>query len=121
MAGVAAGDENGIDAGQSAENLRPLFEREGDRLRLAVIFIHRGIPDPHIQTVGGGDAGHADHHVELGPRKMRAIRIVVGARREQLDRVTTKDGELADVAFPLRQIPAAVGVGFGAVGELMAA
>ena len=52
---------------------------------------------------------------------MRAVGVVVGARRDQLDRVGAEDGQVADVLLPHRDGPAVVGVGLGPVAELMTA
>ena len=56
-----------------------------------------------------------------GQREMRAVGVVVGPGRNQLDGVGAEDGQVADVPLPLRQVPAVVGIGLGAVAELMAA
>ena len=52
---------------------------------------------------------------------MRAGRIVVGARRNQLDGIATEDHEVADVLFPPRHIPRVVGICLGPVTELVPA
>ena len=51
VAGVAAGDEDGVDAGQLPEDLAPLLEGELDGLRVGVVLVHGRIPDPDVQAV----------------------------------------------------------------------
>ncbi len=52
---------------------------------------------------------------------MGAVVVVVRARRDQFDGVGAEDDEVANVLFPHRRGPGVVGVGLGAVAELMAA
>ena len=54
--GIAARDEDGVDARQLREDLGPLLERELHLLRIAVVLVERGIPDPHVLPVLVGDA-----------------------------------------------------------------
>ncbi len=121
MAGVAAGDEDGIDAGQLAENVAPLLKRSGDGGRVRVVPVHRGIPDPALEAVLLGQARHLDHHLHRRQGKVRAVGGIVGTRRDEFDGVGAEDGQVADVAFPHGDAPAVVGVGLGAVAQLMAA
>ena len=62
-----------------------------------------------------------DHHVHLRQREVRAVGVVVGARRDQLDRVGAEDRQVADVLLPHRHVPRVVGVGLRPVAELVAA
>ena len=52
---------------------------------------------------------------------MRAVGLVIGARRDQLDGVGSEDGQIANVLLPHRHGPAIVGIGLRPVAELMAA
>ena len=52
---------------------------------------------------------------------MRAVRIVVGTRRNQFDGVRAEHREVADILLPHRDGPAVVGVGLRPVSELMTA
>ncbi len=121
VTGVAAGDEDGIDARQLLENLAPFLERMGDRLRIAVVRVQGGIPDPHVEAILIGQPGHADHHLHRRQREMGAVGRVVGARRNQLDGIGAEDGEIADVLLPHRQRPAVEAVRLGPIAELMPA
>ncbi len=121
MAGIAAGHEDGIDARQLAEHFAPFLEREFHGLGVGVIAVHGGIPDPHVEPVGIGEARHLDHHLHGRQRKVRAVGGIVGARRDQLDGVGAEDDEVANVLLPHGDGPAIVGVGLGAVAQLVAA
>ncbi len=121
VSGVAAGDEDGVDAGKLAEDFAPFAERRLHGGGVRVVGIHGRIPDPAFEAVLLGEARHLDHHLHGREGKVRAIGGIVGAGRNQLDGVGAEDGEVADVAFPHRDAPGVVGVGLGAVAQLMAA
>ncbi len=121
VSGVAAGDEDGVDAGELPEDLAPFAERRLDGGGLRVVGVHGGIPDPAFEAVLLGEARHLDHHLHGREGKVRAIGGIVGAGRNELDGVGAEDGEVADVAFPHRDAPGVVGIGLGAVAQLMAA
>ncbi len=121
VAGVAAGDEHGVDSRQAAEDFPPFLEGELDGGRIGVVLVHRRIPDPQVQAVVVGDARHADHGLHLGQRKVWAEVGVIRARRDQLDGIGAEHGHVADVLLPHGERPAVVGVGFGAIADLVAA
>ena len=52
---------------------------------------------------------------------MRAVGVIVGTGRDQLDGIGAEDRQLADVALPLGQVPGVVRVGLGTIAELMTA
>ncbi len=52
---------------------------------------------------------------------MRTVRVVVGTRRNELDRIAAEDGQVADVLLPLGQVPGIVGIRFGPIAKLMTA
>ena len=52
---------------------------------------------------------------------MRAVRVVVRARRNKFNQVAAEKRQFADVLVPHRYRPAVVGIGFGAIAELVAA
>ncbi len=52
---------------------------------------------------------------------MGAVGIVVGPGRDQLDRIRPEDGQIADIALPLRQVPGVVRIRLGAIAQLVAA
>ena len=121
VAGIAAGHEDGVDARQLREHLRPLLQRELDLFWIAVVLVERGIPDPDVLRILVGKTRHLHHHVDLRQREVRAVGGVVRPGRNQLDRVRAEDREVADVLLPHRHVPRVVGVGFRPVAELMAA
>ena len=121
VAGIAAGHEDGVDPRQPLEDLGPFLDREVDRRRVGVVLVHRRIPDPDVEAVLVGDARHLDHHLDRRQGKVRAVGVVVRARRNELDGVVAEDRQVADVLLPHRDGPAVVGVGLGPVAELMAA
>ncbi len=92
-----------------------------DRLGIGVVGVHRRIPDPDVQAVVGAEAGHPGHHLQGRPGEMRAVGVVVGAGRDQLDGVGAEERQLADVTLPLRQVPGVVGIRLGTIAELVAA
>ena len=106
---------------QLREHLAPLAQGGLDGLRVGVILVHRRIPDPDVQAVGIGEPGHALHHLHRRPREVRAVGIVVRAGRNQLDGIAAEDRQVAEVLLPDRQVPGVVGIGLGAVAELVAA
>src|SRR5580765_3196834 len=52
---------------------------------------------------------------------MRAVRVVVGAGRNQFDGIAAEDRKVAKVLFPLWKVPGVVGIGLWTEAELMAA
>ena len=72
--GIAARDEDRVDARQLREDFRPFLERELDLLRIAVVLVQRRVPDPDVLPVLVGDARHLHHHVDLRQREVRAVR-----------------------------------------------
>ena len=121
VARVAAGNKNGVHVRQLAEDLTPLDKRELNRFRVRVVLVHGRIPDPGIETVFADDARHFGHHAHRRQREMGAVGIVVGARRNQLDGVCSEHGKVPDILLPHGNGPAIVGVGFGAIAELVTA
>ena len=121
VAGVAAGDEDGVDAREPPEDLAPLLEGVLDGLGVGVVLVHGGIPDPDVQAVVVEDLRHPGHHLDLRAGEVGAVRGVVGARGDQLDGVGAEDGEVADVPLPLREVPGVVRVRLRPVAELVPA
>src|SRR5262245_27358598 len=121
VAGVAAGDQDRVNARQLFEDLAPFIQSELDCFRIAVIPIERRIPNPYVQPIFIADARYADHRVDLWQWKMRTVGGVIGTRRNQLNGVRAKDGQVAYVLLPHRQRPAVVGIGLRAIAELMPA
>jgi hypothetical protein len=119
VAGVAARHEDGVNPREGADHAGPLLEREFDGLGIAVVLIEGRVPDPDIDPVLVRHLGNPRHHLDLRPREVRAVGIVVRAGRKNLHRVGTEDDHIAHVAFPLRQVPAGIGIGLGPVGHLM--
>ena len=118
-AGVAAGDEDGVDARQLPEDLAPLLEGELDGLGVGVVLVHGGIPDPDVQAVVVEELRHPGHHLDLRAGEVGAVGGVVGARGDQLDGVGAEDREVADVLLPLREVPGVVRVRLRPVAELV--
>src|SRR6185369_13344374 len=87
----------------------------------AVVLIECRIPNPHVQTILVTDTRHADHRVYLREWEMRAVGSVVRARRNELDRVGTEDGKIANILLPHRQSPTVVGIGLWPVTKLVPA
>ena len=52
---------------------------------------------------------------------MRTVRVVIGARRDQLDGIGSEYNQVAEILLPLIEVPAIVGIGFWAKPQLMAA
>ena len=52
---------------------------------------------------------------------MRAIGVVIRARRDHLDGIGAEDREIADVVLPLGQVPGIIRVGLGPIAELVPA
>jgi hypothetical protein len=50
-----------------------------------------------------------------------AVGVVVRARGDQFDGVGAEDSEVAEIALPLVEVPAVVGVGLGAIAQLVPA
>ena len=121
MAWVAAGHENRVDARQLAEDLFPFLERRGNRRRIGIVAVHRGIPDPDVEAVVVQQARHADHHVDRRQREMGAVGIVIRPGRNQFDGVCPEDGQVANIALPLREVPGIVGIRLWSVAKLMTA
>ena len=119
--GVAAGHEDRVDSRQLLEDLGPFGQRVFDSPGIGVIGIHGRIPDPDVEAVVGGDLGHPRHHFQGRQREVRAVGRVIGARRDQLDGVGAEDGQVADVSLPLSGVPGVVGIGLGAIAELVPA
>ena len=82
VTGIPARHEDGIHAGQLAEDLAPFTEGGRHCLRLGVIRVHRGIPKPDIQPIAGGEAGHAGHYFHGRPGKMGTIGVIIRAWRD---------------------------------------
>lgn len=119
MAGISTGNKHVVNLGKAPKNDFPFLQCEFDCCRIGVVFIHRGIPDPDVQSILVRQARHADHRFEWSGGKMGAIGVVVRARRYQLNRIGTKHGQVAIGLLPLSQIPTIVGVCLGAISELM--
>ena len=73
-----------------------------------------------VDAVFGANAGHFGHHVDFREMEMRAVVIVVGARRDQFDGVGAEDNHVAEILFENRGSPGVVGVDLGAIADLMA-
>ena len=121
VAGIAARDHDVVDAGEAAKHLVALHLLCGQGRSVGVVPPHVGIPDPHVETVGVDDPREALHHLQRLHLEMRARKVVVGAWRQDLDRVGAEERELADVLIELLRAPGVVGIGLGAVAELGAA
>ncbi len=121
VAGIAAGHEHGIDARQLTEHFAPFAQRGFHRSRIAVIGVHRGIPDPDIQAVGVEQARKLDHHAHGRQREVRAVGGIVGARRDQLDGIAAKDRKVADVLLEDGDGPSVIRIRFRTVAQLVAA
>ena len=121
MTGIAAWNEQGIDARQFRKNLAPFAKRKLDGFRVGIVLVHCRVPDPDIEPVGIGEPRHVDHHLHGRTGKMRAVGVVVRARRDQFDGVATKHGQVAKILFPGWKVPGVVGMGFGPVAELVSA
>ena len=121
VAGVAAGDEDGVDPRQLLEDVGPFVEGRLHGRGLGVVGIHRRVPDPDVEPVLVQQPRHLDHHLHLRQWEMRAVGRVVGARRQQLDRVGAEDRQVADVLLPHRHRPGVVRIRLRAIAELMSA
>ena len=87
---VAPGHEDRVDPRQFLEYLGPFCQSVFDRSGIAVVGIHRRVPDPDVEPVVGGDLGHPGHHLERRQWKVWAVGRIVGAWRDQLDRVACR-------------------------------
>jgi hypothetical protein len=67
------------------------------------------------------DARHLDHHVELRQAEVRTVLIIIGTRRDQLNRVGPENDEIADVLLEHGGRPRVIGVHLGAIADLVAA
>ena len=77
MARIAAGNEDSVNAGQLFEHGPPFVKREFDGFRIGIIFVHGGIPDPHVERVFIRQARHFDHHFHRRPWEMRTVLVII--------------------------------------------
>jgi hypothetical protein len=120
VAGIAAGHQNRVNPREGADHTGPLFEREFNGLGISVVLIEGRVPDPDVDPVLVRHLGNPRHHLNLRPREVRTVGIVIGARWKNFHRVGTENDHIAHIAFPLGQVPAGIGVGLGPVSHLMA-
>ena len=121
MTRIAARHKHRVNPWQLFENFAPFLERKLHRLRVRIIQVHGRIPDPDLQTELVRHPRHGDHHLHRRERKVGAGRIVVRARRNQLDGIAAKHHEIAKVLLPALDVPRIVRIGLGSVTELVSA
>jgi len=121
VSGIAAGDKDGVDAGQSLEHISPFLNGRFDGVGIAVVLVHCRIPDRDIEPVAVSDARHFNHHAGGRQRKVRAVWQIVGARRHELDDIGAENRQVANVLVPHVDGPSVIGVGLGAISKLVAA
>ena len=119
VARIASRNKHRVDPGKLPEDLAPFFQRKLHCRRVRVVLIHGRVPDPDIQVVVGQKLRHPDHHLHGRQRKVRAVRIVIRARRDQLDGVGAEHHEVPDILLPHRQRPGIVRVRLRSVSQLM--